>query len=68
MEHQSCTTKAASMYERAMDEVHGHINDAKESVEDLSLFLDGIENRLSDEEVERIEDLISKAIISLCKI
>lgn len=68
MRHQSYVSKAEAMYERAMEEIHEHADDVKEVVEELSVLIDELEGKPSKDEIDRAEELVAKAIISLCKI
>ena len=58
--------KSREMYERAMESVNSKVEYAKDKIEKLSVELSDIE--LHEDEREELDDLISKALVSLDRI
>lgn len=66
MSYHSYEDKASEMYEKRMEEVYSKIDTAKDAIEKVYIAVDDVEHLLSDEQHDKIESLISKAIVALC--
>lgn len=66
MEYRSYEDRASQMYEKTMENVHNRTDTAKHALEEISIIVDDIEAKMTDEQYQRLESLISKAIIALC--
>lgn len=66
--HKSDEDIARDMFERAMEDVHHHVNIAKEAVEEMSILIDGLNDKPTEEERQKAEELVVKALISLCNV
>lgn len=56
-------TNLKEMYEYHMERVYQQVGKAKSSIEDISVEIEN--TRMSDEEVEKIDNLVLRAIIDL---
>lgn len=61
-------SQAETMFNEAMDNVYHKINVAKDAIEELSVTIDDMTEAPSDTDREKMEELISKALLSLCSI